>query len=394
MKRNKLKIIHILLIILLIPFFRPSSYLYGNTIKNMYQGLMILDYLIILFLVFKDKKIDIKNNKYIFSMILVLLLIAVSTILNNGNFTEMIKYIINSLMLMLLFNHCTIKYKMDFVKSLNIYFFVLLFINLLTMILYPNGMFINSVGNRSNYFLGFKNTIILYVIPFLYFSFLLNIKKDGKLNKRFYVSYLLGFLNILLTKSSTGIVGLAIITVLLLTKNFFKNIKAFNLRTFIIIHLILFYIIIIGNKVGIFSFLVVTIFKKDLTFTNRTYIWDKAIEFITNKPLLGYGSETSIVRAIKFRYHQAVTCHNQLLDMTYQIGIIGAIIYGISFLILKKQVDLIEDKNIKFFTNVILMSFLVMMLMEYYNIPTYIYLFIMISQVHNLDIAKISKERM
>jgi O-antigen ligase len=70
---------------------------------------------------------------------------------------------------------------------------------------------------------------------------------------------------------------------------------------------------------NLFKFLIEDFLGKSLTFSGRTYIWERAIYWIKKSWLYGYGYERASLHQLKtiFPY-----CHNILLEHMYQGGII------------------------------------------------------------------------
>jgi O-antigen ligase len=78
------------------------------------------------------------------------------------------------------------------------------------------------------------------------------------------------------------------------------------------------------------------------TLTGRTYIWEVTTKYITQRPFLGYGrtafwvpgSSTYIEasKAVSPLGFTAPHAHNGYIDMVLDVGFIGAILFGISFI--------------------------------------------------------------
>ncbi len=137
----------------------------------------------------------------------------------------------------------------------------------------------------------------------------------------------------------------------------------------------------------IFSVVIEDILHRDLNFTNRIYIWDTALKYIKESFIFGYGFETSAIRVIKFNYLQAVTCHNQLLDLLYQGGIVGVTLLSGALIELNRNIKNIKISRIKILSLVALSTYFIMMLSEYYSFNNYIFIFAII-----LNISSITEE--
>ena len=78
------------------------------------------------------------------------------------------------------------------------------------------------------------------------------------------------------------------------------------------------------------SDLIVNTLHKDLTLSHRTIIWDKALEMISDKPILGYGMSDSVnIFTVNHDYTgnnnnvwTTLSGHNQILQILYYGGIV------------------------------------------------------------------------
>ena len=121
-----------------------------------------------------------------------------------------------------------------------------------------------------------------------------------------------------------------------------------------------------------------------MTFTGRTYIWDNALEKISQSFLFGYGDNS-------FFYNKYIlSTHNQFLGIVYETGIIGLFIYLIIYKCIVKEIDSCKDDHVLFFSKYFIFIYLLMMLMEDYNMRYYMYIFVII---YNLCIMSASKHK-
>ena len=156
------------------------------------------------------------------------------------------------------------------------------------------------------------------------------------------------------------------------------KIKLFNFKTIIFIYLAFFFLIIVFRMQNIFAIIIENVLNRDLNFTNRIYIWDTALKYIKDSIYFGYGFESSAIRIIKFNYMQAVTCHNQLLDLLYQCGFVGVSIISCTLVELNKGIKRITNLKLKTLSLVVLLTYFIMMLSEYYSFNNYIFIFTII----------------
>lgn len=243
-------------------------------------------------------------------------------------------------------------------------------------------MYVNNVvGYTENWLLGYRNLHILYILPAITISFINSYFKKDKLSLRNYILIVASFMSLYITKSSTSMIGIFLVIVFIILSNIIKTdnkmYKILNIKSYFITYIVLFFSIVIFRIQNLFKFLIVDILEKDLTLTGRTYIWDYVIEFIKDKKLLGYGLEDSMVRLRKTNYWVSTHAHDQLLEITYKTGIIGLLIY--IFIMIKSFKEIYKYRNnvVGKFISVIMLSYLIMMLTEFYSLDMCMYLFVL-----------------
>ena len=117
----------------------------------------------------------------------------------------------------------------------------------------------------------------------------------------------------------------------------------------------------------------IDILGKDMTFTNRTNMWDAALRVIGESPIWGYGNVNE-----KWFFSnmssQAIGSHNFILGIIINGGIIGLGLYLYIFYLALRKLIAYKD----YYSNVIFIgiaSLSIMMLMEYYPVQFPFYLF-------------------
>ena len=117
----------------------------------------------------------------------------------------------------------------------------------------------------------------------------------------------------------------------------------------------------------------IDILGKDMTFTNRTNMWDAALRVTGESPIWGYGYVTE-KWFISNMSSQAVGSHNFILGILINGGIIGLGLYLYIFYLALRKLIAYKD----YYSNVIFIgiaSLSIMMLMEYYPVQFPFYLF-------------------
>lgn len=207
----------------------------------------------------------------------------------------------------------------DFLSEVYLILTGFVIVNLITMIIYPSGMWsVQAIGEY--WFLGMDNMFINYMYPLTIISVLL-------LKYRFRLIYLvtigISVVTLVSRWAATSMVGIIIFLILsFMPKKFSRKIKPL----YIFISSIIISIMLINSySSSLISYIVVNVLNKDMTFSNRSFIWAKALIYIIQKPWFGYGKLTSdnFSRMLRYGSHP----HNMWLYLLFTAGVIGAVVY-------------------------------------------------------------------
>ena len=261
--------------------------------------------------------------------------------------------------------------KKKFLTNLENIFLILLTINLITIIIFPGGFYLNSSGYSSNYFLGYDNNLITYIFPALSLSFTNSFGETGKIGLKSIYLLIISLLSILLTWSATGVAAILIITFLFLIYTFKK--RDFPIKKYIIIVLILFTCIVLLRIQNVLSFIIEGWLKKDLTFTGRTDIWDIFIEQIKQSLIIGHG-------VVDYKYLikniNAGHAHDYYLQILYQGGIVAFLMFLGFFL---TSINKMKNCKQKKYVGIIIFAYLISFIFEAYTLTNMFIIVLLIS---------------
>lgn len=251
-------------------------------------------------------------------------------------------------------------YSNTIIPSMYKVFYILICINFYTLIKFPDGLYTTDLFSR-NWFFDYDNTHIFMYFPAIvcmFFNMKLNKKKWGIFDVIF---ILLITFCVYYCFSANSVVAYTLFLIYLLMYKFINKLEIFNSRTYFIAYFVIFFTIVIFRLQNVFSWLIVGILGKDLTFTNRTVIWERVIDLIKTKLLLGYGQENSSIISSKLGNIHYTHAHNTTLDVLYK----GGIITSISFLFLiiypiKELYETRENELSKFISYIIFCLFIMM----------------------------------
>ena len=118
--------------------------------------------------------------------------------------------------------------------------------------------------------------------------------------------------------SATAVSGIILYLILFLMI-YSKRFPFINYLNLCIANLVIFFSIIIFKVQNLFQFFIEDFLGKNMTFTGRVYIWEKAIYWIKKSWIIGNGYENPYLHAKKTIFP---SCHNILLEHMYQGGIL------------------------------------------------------------------------
>lgn len=217
----------------------------------------------------------------------------------------------------------------DYLDSVHLVLTIYIVINMITMIVYPNGMWrVQNIGEY--WFLGMDNMFVNYMYPLTVISIIL---LQQKFRPIYLISIGVSVLTLVSRWAVTSMVGIVIFLMLvILPERITKIIKP----QYVFIAAIIISIILMGEYTSkLIEYIVVDILHKDMTFSNRSYIWKTALLYISQNPLFGYGklASSSFSSMLVLGSHP----HNMYLYQLFINGGIGAFVYIlVSFLAFKR----------------------------------------------------------
>ena len=344
-----------IMILLILPFIEPSGIedlarFVGGIWSDIHIIFVLLKWVsfIIVGIVFLS---EAKKPDKFFLMILVYQVCTLSSTIINGNlYLSNISTAANTLGAVLLFDYY-LKYgkAKDFLSVVEALFSIWIIINFISIIIFSNGIYIDDRGWNENWFLGYKSRHIYYYIPFLYIQSVLSALNGKKCKKKFYVFFLIIISSVYLSTSKTGLLALLFSFVLIV---FFRNKNVsckLSIRNVYIVSAVISYLIVFLEFQKNFEFLIVDILNKDLTMHARSYIWNLAIKFFHESPIIGNGL---ISFSDLFSTWTVTQMHNMYMDILVVGGIMLLAVFTFMILMIDKKVKqctILEIKNISNF---------------------------------------------
>ncbi len=258
---------------------------------------------------------------------------------------------------------------------------VLVYGNLLTVLLFPDGMY-STYGSipgvwftGKNWLLHQKNVFLPYFLFACLVADLYSIR--GGIKKwREWSLYIACLLSAILVKSTTSAVVMTILIGLFLI----KKVKTIKFNTFSLLsgNVALFFICVIMQQQKMFSFLIEEVLGKKITFSGRTALWDAVFPLIGDNLFLGLGIMKQGVFQQLTGFKFAMHAHNLILDYLCKGGLLCLVLYLAAMFFVYRKLHKLQNTDEAQACIITLFVFQIAALMEPYNI-NFVYMIYFIS---------------
>lgn len=381
---KKDKIIYSIIALLVIGVYIPLPCLTYNFyfFERMYNFLQLMCGIVIILLYIRRGKI----SKMMLTIIVFYGIYFISTIMHN-QFKMIVFRIIFSAISLCAFSEMFIKFnKKIFFKIAYFYLALIAFMNFITIILFPNGLY-ETDNINPYYLLGHRNNSIEYILPAIFFCYISFYENKNRLKKNIYFISLISCLTVILTWSGNAIVALFIVLLYSIfpTKKLLE--KFIGFKGFFTTSLGLFILFIIMKVQYVFSWFITKVLHKSIDFTGRVDIWDNALHYIEKSPIIGYGYENPDLKLKKIGHSNSA--HNYYLDFLYNGGIIMLILYFYMIFLLNKVMNQVKNRDLKNIFIAITAGYFIVGFATPIHMETLSYMFMIFTIIYNFkDIEK------
>ena len=241
----------------------------------------------------------------------------VSTVINEGNIRECFLATVSILSFSIYVDACMNTDERYIVEDvIRVILEILIYVNLATIILIPDGMYKDWTWR--NWFLGTDNQHVAYYVVGFVFSVVCSIRKKSYL--RLCIFTVAIYASTFITFSGTAVGGMVVYGVIVVIVTLVFRNKKLKFGLFYLFPTLIFVMIVIMRVQDIFSVIITDWIGKDLTFTGRTFIWDRAIYWFLQSPIIGNGIEFAALHTEKTIFPST---HNTLLGYAYNGGILA-----------------------------------------------------------------------
>lgn len=362
--------------LLLIWNFEPPYFKELEWLNQFYiLGRFATVYVLLLIFLMKGKKY--RPGKFVIYFGIMEAVLAFSTFWNGGySLTSFLMNEVTGISFIVLLDYMFATDGKKTVSVLTAHYEILIYGNFMTVFLFPQGLY--NLGTGRNYWLlGQVNQIILYILPGIMLSLLREcyVLKKERPGLRFWLLMLISTVMSVKVWSATSIVGLALFLALIFAGEVWKI--QIDVKWGILLSLAVFAAFVLFRIQDVFSWFIVNVLHRNLTFSTRTTIWDQALNCIKEKWFLGYGEET-LERAVeRFGY---MTPHNRYLYMMYQGGSILTAVFGCMMYSGRNMLQRFCETKGALYISACMVSLFLMMQFESYNTTVFFVPFLVMFQ--------------
>ncbi len=303
---------YILMIFLLtIPHLKPDYFNSIPIMDSIFNAFRILSFVILAIRYFFFYR---RISKIIIVLFLLELFLLGNTALHNGNTYNSLLDVFPTVSICMLYDMVDKKRIVSFVSVQLFCLELLIYINFLTILLFPEGLY--TAYYTYNFFLGYYNTLDKYFLPALMFAFLYK-EMTGK-KARAYVLTAIIFASGILVWSGGILIALAGVAIVYC---FFKEKTViFNYYSYWLMHIVFFLFVILLHTQDTLRWVIQDVLGKWNSLEGRMLVWQIELKRFMDSPIVGYGVEDSSVRMGQNGW--ASHAHNLLLEILHRGGLV------------------------------------------------------------------------
>lgn len=264
---------------------------------------------------FKNKRMDYFDLVMFANMVVLLLISAIKGTLNYN-----ISFSIIELFAIAVFLKNSFYKSYNSFKALYCIYVIIVIVNFITFFYKINFNYL------SYYFIGGKNAISLTIIPAMLVIHMYSLLNYNRITTFNGIILILCILSLFISKSSTAII-VAFITTIGYFLIFSKKINI-SLKKYILLYLSIFFIVLFCTSIlekSFFGSMIENMFNKDITFSNRSELWNFSYKYFLNSKIFGYGKGNKII--YDFTNGLLSQSHNMVLELLLTGGIVSLILF-------------------------------------------------------------------
>ena len=299
------------------------------------------------------------------------IIICISTFTNKGDILNTIISLTKNFALCYIIEYIILKYKYEGINTIKNTLAILVIINLITMIIMPNGIItITRIENDWYryevpwWLFGNKNGAFFWLYCLNLLAQLSLIYTTDKKHTWDYIFIIITIISSVISRSSTTMIAMILLSLFPLMKKILGKLKKImNLRNYTIGYIILTIMLVTAIQFNGLT-LITSLLGKDTTFTGRIEAWMNAKNLIFQKPIIGYGLLDYEISRKLFGGYAFVNAHNAILQILMQGGIIAFFVMVILYHCLNQKTKKIKNVNFQSFISWIMIALYIDMSFE------------------------------
>lgn len=239
-----------------------------------------------------------------------------------------------------------------FLESAKLILFILISIDILSMLVYPSGLY-STQAYSINWFLGYKTQRFPFYLFYIVSSSILNYYKKDKLSLSSVTYYAILLFGMLKSEATTSAAMLLFVIMMSWFATVAKNSKYVN-RIFsffsnsliiVPVYAFLSYLVLILNTSSFVQSIIINVFHKSATLSTRTVLWKRILYLYKDRFLQGIGYIDVENFTKKFDSIFYTNAHNLSLTLLLTGGITLVILYIVIHSWAIKDIMLQSDKT-------------------------------------------------
>lgn len=251
--------------------------------------------------------------------------------LNFGAIASGLRVQLTTIALVLIFSYSVnARILVPFLRILRFFFLGEICLNLATVILFPEGLYVTDVAyyNPYHWLLGFDNIHVLTFLLAIGVSAVIDYFDTGlsRISFTTWLIYFLSLITVVAFWSATSIMVLAFVGVAFFARRPLEKIRLFNPKVVLVVFVACSVLLVTGVLLSVFLGGAEFLFSesgKAATISSRSVIWGLAIDAVDGNWLFGLGWEDPSTTVERLTITHA---HNQLLQDFYTGGIVKALL--------------------------------------------------------------------
>lgn len=327
-RRNQNNII--ILFLAVVPYLVPAG-LGSLPIFDLLYKLKYVSIITIVLIAFKKR---VKLNMLVVNLLLFTGSMICITIMLDSNMLESFKRMTDIVVPVLWMNLMLKLNARRTLKFLIIYFGMLAVVNLIVIILLPNGLTATMDVNKM-YLISVDNKMIFTLLPMLGIALFYIEMYQYRYKFAYNLYAIIVFASaVFVIWNATGVVVVASMLLCWICDKYELWIsKFFTIRNGIIFLIIVIYLAVISDvfQTGILGMFITEVLHKPVTFSGRKTLWVQALQLIEKSPFLGYGVDSEILSSFSFSTSAGLltgfSSHNGFLRILLEGGILTLALY-------------------------------------------------------------------